>query len=144
MYKKLQLLLCLFHHCTVVAVPYVKFYTLAVGTTSTYGIIRFYDKIDVRIYLTMPLSLITLLAFGYQWYGKAGKIPHYSQRAVRRMFANREDRDAKTVRENRCYLRACKKMMLFSMTRTTFLQIVKFVSRQTVRMLLVTSSRSGK
>ncbi|CAG7719009.1 unnamed protein product [Allacma fusca] len=62
-----------------IAPKFLRMYCISMSIISAFGSIHFYEKLDLRVYIAMPMSLVTLLAFSYLWYGKAGKIPKLSR-----------------------------------------------------------------
>ncbi|CAG7836294.1 unnamed protein product [Allacma fusca] len=85
-YRKAQVLSIHFQSVEGKSISYITICCPLLGVIHSFGSIRYYDTLDMRAYLHMPLSLFITVFFSWSLYSKIGHQPVLSQNTRTRYF----------------------------------------------------------
>ena len=142
-YRQLQVLSKLFHKTYgSLAVPYITYHSFIVSVFLAFGSIRYYDILDLRVYIQMPISLFLLLSFDVAFYSRVGNQPRLSGTAIKAWFGNPGYCSLEGRKMNAVCQRSCRLIATARIRRAFFPSLLRFIVFQTTRLLILTSANS--
>ena len=120
------------------AVPYFTWHSWLVSVILAFGSLRYFNDLDLRVYIQMPMSLSIILAFDVAFYSRAGRLPKLSAAASKRWFGVYREANQKEYWRNRMYKRSCRVLMIGDIRRTFVLALFRFILTKTLRLLILT------
>ena len=138
-YRQLHLFAAYFEGTYGFMLGFTRNYCLVICVILVFGCVRFFHTLDLRLYLNMPITLLTTGVFAYVFYNPLSKHPGISKKAIRIRFGGSTVRDLGKLERIQAAVcgRSCRTICLRGTKRTMVVGMLKFVVFQACRLLVL-------